>query len=314
MRLGCAMLNQRLRVLLVSDSTSDVELARELLEVSGGYEVLSTDRLEKAVVYLGREKLDAVLLKLDLPDSAGINSLLYLKEKTPTVPILVISEVDDRGLGLKVIQSGAQDFLVNFGRDSTAPVRLVEHAVLRKRLEDKSYYLAFHDEISGLPNRFQFFDRLQHAITFAERSHFLEGKYSLAVLALDLDKIQEINESYGESVGNIVIKKAAEKLHSILRKSDTVASLGRDRFGILLEGASASEGCTVVAQKILRNFANPLTMNGFHLSLETSIGVSRYPENGSDSISLFKSADNALMKAKKHANCFILADPVPSTI
>jgi diguanylate cyclase (GGDEF)-like protein len=301
------MQNTLIRVLLVSNFPADVELSRLTLEGSAGFEVLSVDRLEKAIAFLAHDKVDAVLLNLTLPDSSGLNTLFHLKEQIPATPILVISHQEDKELGIQVIQAGAQDFLVNFGRGRPSPSHSSNFAIERKRIDERLYYLATHDETTRLPNRIQFFDRLQHAIAFAERARFIEGKYSIAILILDLDRFRDVNESYGETVGDLVIGLVADRLRKILRKSDTIASLGGDKFALLLEGATASEGCGIVAEKILKDFSEPLLMNGFLLNLKTSIGVSRFPENGTDSISLYKNADTALIKAKQKLNCFVIA-------
>lgn len=301
------MPNDFFRVLMISDARSDVENIRQALEETAGYEVLATDQLEKALLLLSRENVNAIILILDPSDTFGLNTLFLMIEKMPGIPILVLSESEDRGLENRVILAGAQDFLVNYQKNPDNLRRAVEHAVLRKRMEEKVYFQATHDAVSGLPNRTRFFDRLQHGIDFAERSSHDRRDYSLAVLILDLDKFGEINETYGDRVGNLVIEKTAERLKLMLRRSDTIASLGGDRFALLLEGPSAGRGCTTVAKKILESFTSPIQMNGFHLDLETSIGVSRYPENGRDSITLYKNADTALLEAKKRTNCFVLA-------
>lgn len=155
-------------------------------------------------------------------------------------------------------------------------------------------HMAFHDLLTGLPNRSQLLENLEHAIQLAQRQ---ESK--LAVLFLDLDRFKYINDSLGHHIGDELLKEVALRVKSRLRCSDTLARLGGDEFVILLESLDDNSTPAKVAQNILDTLQTPMDVAGFHLNISASIGIAFYPDDADNIHSLIKNADNAMYQAKE---------------
>lgn len=155
-------------------------------------------------------------------------------------------------------------------------------------------YLAYHDPLTGLPNRTLGQDRLQQALNAAER----DG-YSLGVLYLDLDNFKHFNDVYGHAMGDRLLKSVAARVASSLRAEDTLCRLSGDEFMVMLLDLHASEQLQLVCQRILARIAEPLEVEGLKPLLSFSIGGAIYPEHGRDIGSLMRHADLALYEAKK---------------
>ena len=164
----------------------------------------------------------------------------------------------------------------------------------RKKAEDQIAFQAYHDALTGLPNRNLFSDRLSQALAHAARNN--EG---LAVLFLDLDHFKLINDTLGHSLGDWLLVRVAERLRRITREVDTVARLGGDEFIMLLPGVHASEDAARVAQKILATIDDPFQHENHELFVTTSVGISFFPGDGEDPETLIRSADNAMYRAKE---------------
>ena len=163
----------------------------------------------------------------------------------------------------------------------------------RKQAEERIEYLATRDALTGLPNRVLLNDRANQAILAAARSH-----NQLALLFIDLDRFQLVNDSLGHQAGDALLHAVAERLGNTLRRDDTLARLGGDEFVLLWNGLKSGPDAAVVAQRILGILARPFVVEGQTLSIGASIGISVYPADGHDSAALLKSADAAMYAAK----------------
>ena len=155
-------------------------------------------------------------------------------------------------------------------------------------------YMAFHDSLTGLPNRTLFYDRINHGLARARRS----GN-RLAVMLLDLDRFKYINDSLGHDNGDLLLKTVAQRLCANVRDMDTVARLGGDEFVVVLEGIHLDDDITLVARKILSAIAEPLPLQGHSIASTVSIGITVFPNDGDDADTLLKHADIAMYKAKE---------------
>jgi diguanylate cyclase (GGDEF)-like protein len=155
-------------------------------------------------------------------------------------------------------------------------------------------YLAYHDGLTGLPNRSMFSKLLVQSIGEARR---YERK--LAVAFLDLDRFKQINDSLGHEAGDQLLQEVAVRLRGCVRASDTVARLGGDEFVVLLPEIGHSDDAAIVAQKILAVVAKPFTLIGQEFRVTVSIGISSYPADGLDEQTLTKNADIAMYQAKE---------------
>lgn len=164
----------------------------------------------------------------------------------------------------------------------------------QKRTAEHIHHLAYYDSLTDLPNRQLFTERCELALESVRRNHQL-----LAVLFLDLDRFKHVNDSLGHPVGDELLRAVAQRLKNILRHGDTVARLGGDEFIVLLDDVENQEVIQYVAAKILEGFARPFMAREHKLEIGTSIGISRYPEDGKDATTLIKHADLALYQAKE---------------
>jgi len=164
----------------------------------------------------------------------------------------------------------------------------------RRRAIDELEYRAFHDELTGLPNRSLFLDRLTQAIALARR----DGR-KLAVMFIDLDHLKDVNDTLGHSAGDEVIRAATERLRGCVREADTLARVGGDEFTLLVPEIADESDAITVAAKTLAAVREPFRVGGREVSVTTSIGIGFYPRDGSDPESLMACADKALYRAKE---------------
>ncbi len=164
----------------------------------------------------------------------------------------------------------------------------------RKQAEDTIRHLAHHDALTGLPNRALFEDRLRQALAQSARS----GD-ALAVMFLDIDRFKLVNDTMGHDSGDRLLQQVAEELGSIVREGDTVARVGGDEFTILLTGVSGKEGAVDIAERILDRLKQPRLIGSREFRVTTSIGITVYPGDGTDSETLLGNADTAMYRAKE---------------
>lgn len=154
-------------------------------------------------------------------------------------------------------------------------------------------HLAFHDELTGLPNRTLFHERLLHSLARAKRNCS-----EVAIMLLDVDRFKYVNDSFGHDAGDALLKIIAERLVSCVRQVDTVARLGGDEFVLVIEDIHSHEDVTLVTEKILGIGSTPCELRGYDITSTLSVGVSVYPEDGENSETLLKHADVAMYRAK----------------
>ncbi len=165
----------------------------------------------------------------------------------------------------------------------------------RKLAEEELVYMATHDQLTGLSNRALFNDRLAVELTHARRN-----PKKLAVMLLDLDEFKEINDAFGHSFGDKLLKAVSRCLSGLLRESDTVARMGGDEFLLLLSEVVHVDDVANIAQKIIDAIQKPILVDGHELNITTSLGIAVYPEGGQDADTLIKNADIAMYSVKKH--------------
>ncbi len=161
----------------------------------------------------------------------------------------------------------------------------------RKKAEEENIRLALYDQLTGLPNRTLFYDRLNQALLFAKRNNL-----ETYVLFLDLDFFKIINDTLGHTQGDEIIRQVGQRLSGLLRKSDTVARVGGDEFIIIMQ--NVKKPLNNFAQSILKTIHMPYIINKQQLSITCSLGIATYPKDGQDAETLVKHADMAMYKAK----------------
>ncbi|MFY0544398.1 putative bifunctional diguanylate cyclase/phosphodiesterase [Brevibacillus sp. H7] len=165
----------------------------------------------------------------------------------------------------------------------------------RKRFEEQIIHQAYHDNLTGLPNRFLFEDRI-----LLELEHAALYQQSFAVIFIDLDRFKPINDSLGHAVGDLILQEVAKRLSSILRKTDTVSRLGGDEFIVLLPNIKSTQDVAEVSHKIVHSLSEPFYVSGHELFIGVSVGSSIFPIDGKDVKTLIKHADAAMYRAKEN--------------
>jgi len=163
----------------------------------------------------------------------------------------------------------------------------------RKRAEEQLAYMAYHDALTGLPNRVTFKERLELEIANAKRRKEMVG-----VILFDLDRFKEINDSLGHAGGDRLLVQVGERLRAVLRETDTVARVGGDEFCAILPGQTDSEGSAEACRRIRKSFTSPFLIDGRMVNVTASLGISVYPNDGDNPAVLVKNADIAMFRAK----------------
>ena len=164
----------------------------------------------------------------------------------------------------------------------------------REAAQKQVQFLAYYDQLTGLPNRILLHDRLTSALNAARPA----GK-KVAVLFLDLDRFKNINDSLGHSVGDMLLEEVARRLKQYVRDQDTVGRVGGDEFLITLSGLDDVRDANVIAERILKAMTADFTRQGQLCNISCSIGISLFPEHGNDAKTLIKNADAAMYSAKE---------------
>ncbi len=164
----------------------------------------------------------------------------------------------------------------------------------RKQMEEIIKRQAYHDFLTGLPNRMLFIDHLVFALAQARRTNKM-----LAVMFLDLDRFKVINDSLGHAAGDLLLRDVSFRLRSCLRECDIIARTGGDEYAILLPQITHEDDALKIVKKIVSVFKGPFVIEGHELHVTTSIGISLYPEDGRDADMLAQNADTAMYHAKE---------------
>ena len=187
--------------------------------------------------------------------------------------------------------------------EGVAYASVVRDITARKRAEEHIRHLAHHDSLTGLPNRFLFGDRLEAAITRADRH-----QTRIALVFIDLNKFKPVNDTYGHAVGDMVLIGVAKRLSNCLRKTDTVARIGGDEFVAILEEISGEKEVRRLVSKIMVAVAAPESIDGIKHSLGASLGIALYPDDSSEPMELIDKADKAMYLAKRTGKVCLFPD------
>lgn len=164
----------------------------------------------------------------------------------------------------------------------------------RKQAEQTIQFQAYHDLLTGLPNRTLFKDRLEMAVAHAKRN-----KDIFAVLFIDLDRFKVVNDSLGHATGDLLLQAVSETLRSSLREGDTLARFGGDEFTLLLPSLHSEQDAATIAGKIMARLASPFLLDGHEIFIGASIGIALYPRDGTSMNQLVGHADLAMYQVKK---------------
>ena len=217
-----------------------------------------------------------------------------LKSQTAVIGALMVQNATTA-----VAYSGSEVELLEFVSVQVAV------AIERKQMLQRLQHNALYDQLTGLPNRELFYDRLQSAMARAGRE---QGQFAL--LYLDLDKFKQVNDQHGHQVGDELLQQTAQRILASLRHSDTVARFGGDEFVILLEQVDSAANALLLAEKVRLALDKPFALAGQLLHIVPSIGVALYPQHSTDVKALLLLADGTMYRAKKRGgNQVLLSQP-----
>lgn len=315
------LLGHRARFLLrASAAMKEVERSREHLATAqqlakvGSWEWdPATDRLQLSEVACGIFGLAA--------SSFRGPTQTFLERVSPSVAATVRTVLTQPGIAAHpyhqdhrlTLQDGSERVVHIQARAIPAPntgkidtiTATVQDITDRKHLEDHVHHLAYYDSLTGLPNRMLFRDRGEQAIAQSSRQGTM-----VAIVFLDIDRFKFINDTFGHTAGDLLLKQVADRLSDVTRTSDSigrpsmiemehaVARLGGDEFTLLLTSLHQADHAALVARRILTSLAAPFTLNGREVFVTASLGISLHPADGHTLEELLKNADTAMYQAK----------------
>jgi diguanylate cyclase (GGDEF)-like protein len=285
------------QLLLVEDNRSQAMIMERMLQEGGAeFEVVHVGTLGEAKEHLESSRVACILLDLTLPDASRLDGLSEIKIVAPEAPVVVVTADNDAGRGIKAVQSGAQDYLLKGQMDSTQLCRSVRFAIERGRSEQQLADRALHDDLTGLPNRLLFLDRLISALAQTERLDSQVG-----IFFLDLDGFKGVNDRLGHLAGDALLRAMAGRLLGWVRPGDTVSRFGGDEFTVLVREVAGSEEAAQIAERLTEAVRSPVSLEGEEVSLTPSIGIalggsSQKPDD------LLDRADKAMYSAKRRSD------------
>ena len=293
------------RILIVDDTPENLAVLTQVLRREG-YEVLSVLSGRRALQAARREMPDLVLLDVQMPEMDGYETCRQFKadEALRIIPIIFISAATDTDVKVRAFTSGGVDFVSKPFEHQEVLARVRTHLALRsaerdleRRLlqkEQEVLHMAYHDALTGLPNRLQLFNRLEYALEVAERE-----RRQLAVLSLDIDRFKIVNDSLGHEVGDQLLMTVAQRLRDTVERSDIVCRIGADEFALVLTDVDTAVFAAHLAEELLPRISELILVEEHAISLSPSIGIAMYPQDGADAGGLLRNADAAMGRAKE---------------
>lgn len=258
------------------------------------YELVWCSQLEQALPEILSGHYDVVLLDFFWGDTSARDLLNQARIQANRTPIVIMTDEIEIEVDHDVIKAGAADYLIKGQIDQGILERTLRYAIERKQTEMYLARLAHYDQLTDIPNRILFRDRLEHALHLANRD-----KTAFALMFIDLDGFKQVNDSYGHDTGDALIRICAERLMQCLRRSDSVARVGGDEFTLLISHVEHTTDVGHIAEKIIRLISEPSEINGHEVVVGCSIGIAIFPQAGRDADNLLKNADMAMYKAKQ---------------
>ncbi|NNC54390.1 MAG: diguanylate cyclase, partial [Pseudomonadales bacterium] len=279
--------------MMVDDEPIMMELVETYLQEQGYENFIAVEHSTEAMAQIEKHGPDLLLLDLNMPEVNGFDILQAVRSSdfAKHMPVIVLTSSTDAESKLKALELGATDFLAK-PVDSSELILRLRNMLTVKAYQDR---LENYDELTGLPNRKLFLDRLGWALLRNIRD---EG--GLAVLNVALDRFKQVNDSLGPRIGDEVLKQVAERLVDCVRQSDIVSSgeesqawsnisrLSGDEFSVLLPGVLHASDSSAIGRRILQSFEKPFIVNEQELYLTASVGIAHAPEDGEESDLLLK--------------------------
>ena len=299
----------------------DVEALREEIMESLSYEGFDVMGAENGVVGVQIAKTylpDLIICDIAMPELDGYGTLVALRQeaKTSMIPFIFLTAMTEKADMRQAMQLGADDYLTKPFTSSellkAIASRLQKYNSVKKHYYDeikavgaKYEYLSHHDELTKLPNRILFHESLSQAVLHAQINN-----RSLALLFLDMDNFNIINNTLGNDIGDQLFRAIAERLTRYTATCDMVARIQGDEFAMIISNITDVISVKLEAQKILDLLSHPYNLYGHEVFLTSSIGITLFPEDHQDVDGLIKNAELAMYYAKTHdRNTYKLYSP-----
>ncbi len=310
----------RANILIVDDERQIRWLLRSLLCES--CECTEAGSAEEALDLLRRREFDLVLSDITMGGITGLEMIPRVLDLAPDTVVIMVSGEGHIESAIEAMRAGAFDYVTkpfDFRQVEAAVRRGLEHRALlaakrryerdleelvKRRTEELNHAVS-HDDVTGLPNRVLFNDRLSQAVSAARKS----GQ-TLAVMFLDLDRLKIVNDSLGYAAGDRLMRAVAERVGGRLGESDTVARFGGDELALLFTSAQGAGDAAGAAEGVLEALRNPVELDGHEVYVTASVGVSLFPHDGDDAETLLSRAAAAMYRAReKGGNCYRFYSP-----
>ncbi len=285
-------------IMMVDDEPIMIDLIQFFLEDAGYQNFLGQSDSVCAVDLVYKRKPDLLLLDLVMPEVNGFEVLQSLRgnEVTKHLPIIVLTSSSDAETKLKALELGATDFLAK-PVDPSELVLRVRNILTVKAYQDR---LAYTDQLTGLANRKYSLECLADAITLAK-----EEQSQLALLDVKLSSFKTLNDSYGPSVGDAILKEATRRLLEFMRSSDSggyrlasdpmkiISKISGDEFAILLSDKESDDEVSYIGEQLIKAFAAPFELEQQSLYININLGIAVYPSDGDSAEVIIKNASYA---------------------
>jgi diguanylate cyclase (GGDEF)-like protein len=287
--------------ILIVDDEQVSRYTVEILLAAEGYNLVFAENGEDALQKAEELVPDLMLLDVMMPGMDGFEVCQRLRDnkRLAELPIVMVTALDDRDSRLRGIQAGADDFMSKpYDRaELRARVRTITRLNRYRRLietEEQLAYLANYDALTDLPNRSLLIERMRQNLERSNRTH-----QNVAVLALDLDNFQMINDSLGPEVGDKILYETGRRLvGKVSNVGATVARLSGDEFVVMFDTDNLVKEVSKMAQGLLDDISVQMTVDNHEIVFTASIGISVYPSDGNTAAILLKHADTAMSRAK----------------
>lgn len=286
--------------LLIADDDRTLRLALRGTFAGDEFEVLEAADGAQAIALCERAMPDIVLVDALMPEVSGFEACQRIRQLSGggDIPVLMVTSLDDENAIAQAFAAGATDYITKPIHFTVLKER-VGRLIKANRAEARARTLAFADALTGLPNRARLTQELGLALNQATINN-----ERIAIFFLDLDNFKNINDSLGHQVGDLLLKAVADRLRSSVRRSDFIARLGGDEFTVILRRVESEQVVATIAQNILHALSEPFVFIDKRMMVSTSVGISLFPDHGTDVSALLKHADLAMFKAKETRNHF----------
>lgn len=291
-------------VLLADDDPSIRLMIRHVLE-DEHYEIIEAEDGLDAIKAVEKQRPALILLDAIMPGLDGFTTCQQIKDRGYSdIPVMMITGLDDEASVERAYDVGAVDYITKPIKWAVLKHR-VRSIVQRVVAERKIQRLEYRDSLTQLPNRLLFVDRLEQALTRAERH-----REQLALMVVDIDDFKLVNDSFGHEAGDQLIKAVGDLLSKSLRRADTVARLGGDEFAIVIESVNGVEDAISIADNLTTVLEHNVRLDNQETFTSASVGIALYPDDGADPGTLLKNADTAMFRAKENGRrCFQFYKP-----